>query len=454
MPSNILEDKNITKLLIKMSVPAMTGMFVMATYNIVDMIFIGRFVGPMAIASILILAPFNLLIFAISTMIGVGGASIYSRLLGAKRTNLATFALTNVIRLSVVLGAFITIISFFEMENILSMLGTNEKTYIYAKNYFSINLWGTLPLIFSISLNNIARAEGRAKLAMGTMFVSALINLLLDSILIVKYNMGVRGAAYATIIAELLTATYLIMFFIREKGNILLKRVLSFKKKKATSFTIKQIFTVGLSSFLNQMSASVMVLILNSQLIKYGGNIAVTVFAIFHRTSLFIFMPIYGIAQGMQPIAGFNFGAKKYKKTIEVIFSAIRFGTVFATFGFILLIFFPNLILSIFTSDTSVLAFGKNGIRILGLAFPLIPFYMMGSVAFQSLGKPVPALILIIMRQLVILVPLILILPYFFNISGIWFSIPLADFLSFTVVLILLNKQIKKLKKLSLVEVI
>ena len=391
MANRVLDSPKIGRLLFKLSAPAMVGMFVMATYNVADTIFIGRGVGSLAIAAVILIAPFQILTFAIATMLGVGGASIYSRLLGAKKDKLAEIAFTNVVRFATFFGLFTTLFGVFFLDSILKWLGTSDLTYIYARDYFGIIIWGTLPLIFAVSLNNIARAEGRAKLAMGTMLVSSLINVILDPILIFKFNMGVKGAAYATVFAEIFTSIYLLVFFLRQKRFLVFTKIFSFAKMRAIAYTAKQILTVGMSSFVNQVSASIMVLVLNNRLMLYGNELSITVFAVYHRTAMFIFMPIYGIVQGMQPIAGYNYGAKKFDRVKHVIKLATIAGSSISLLGFVLLFFFPSLVIGIFTSDPRVLSLGTRGLRIMSIVFPLIPAQMVGSTTFQALGKPMPA---------------------------------------------------------------
>ncbi len=451
MPHKILANQNIKQLLLKLSIPAMVGMLVMATYNVVDAIFIGRGVGTLAIAGIMIVAPFQILVFAIATMFGIGGASIFSRLLGAKRSKLANIALTNTIKLAIFFGLSLSIVGYFFIEEILIICGVTDATYQYAKDYISILIFGFTPLVFVISYNNLIRAEGKAKTAMVTMMVSALINVILDPIFIFYFHMGIKGAAYATIIAEIFTCIYLSSHFVITKSKRDILDVFRFHRIGIRLYLMREIFTVGATSFVNQICASVMILVLNKKLAIYGGDLAISVFTIFMRTSHLIFMPVFGIAQGMQPIAGYNYGAKNYNNTKKVIFLAIRYGTYISIFGFILLFFFPKFIVTMFTNDPTIVPIGIQGLKTMSIAMPFIATQMVGSVTFQALGKPIPALLLSILRQVLILIPLLLVFSSYLGLFGIWISFPLSDIFSFTITLFLLRNQILKLNKPLLV---
>ncbi|OQX71250.1 MAG: MATE family efflux transporter, partial [Candidatus Cloacimonas sp. 4484_275] len=332
----ILADDNIHRLLFKLSLPATVGMIVMALYNVVDTIFVGRGVGTLGIAGISIVFPFQMFVMAVGQMIGIGGASLISRNLGANNFQRAEKTLDNILLIVIITSLVLIVPSYLFMNTLLKTFGASAPIMPYAKDYLQIILAGTQFFIFLISFNNVIRAEGRAKIAMGTMIVSAILNTILDPIFIFGLKLGIRGAAIATVISQLISVIYVIYFF--QSG----KSILKFRKLRFNVSIQKEIFAVGFSSFSRQVAASFLVIILNNSLAFYGSDISIAVFGIINRILRFIIMPIFGIAQGLQPIVGYNFGAKQFQKVIKAIKLAFIYGVAISTLGFIVLILFSK----------------------------------------------------------------------------------------------------------------
>lgn len=438
--NHILADDNIGKLLFKLSAPATLGMFVMALYNVVDTIFIGHSVGRLGIAGISIVFPFQMFVLAIGQTLGIGGASLISRSLGAGNIEKAERTLGNVIFSVVIFGISFALFGSFFIDDILKIFGATETILPYAREYMQIILFGTILFTFLITSNNIIRSEGKAKVAMGTMIISAVINIILDPIFIFGFKMGVRGAAIATVIAQFISVIYIIYFF--HSG----KSVLKFKliNLKLNFPLLKEVFAIGASAFARQSAQSFLIIILNNSLGLYGGDLSIAVFGIISKLIRFIIMPIFGIAQGLQPIAGFNYGAKKYQKAWKAIKLALISGVSVSTLGSLLIISFPKTLMMIFTNDTILINQGVHSLKLFILAFPLVGFQVVGATVFQAFGKAIPALFLSLSRQILFLIPLILILPRFFHLDGIWLAFPVSDVLATLVTLMMLFRQNKR----------
>lgn len=430
----ILDDQNIRRLMVKLSLPAMVGMFVMSLYNVVDAIFIGQGVGTIGIAAVAIAFPIQMIVGAIGQMIGIGGASLLSRSLGAKDYQTANKILGNVIATVAALSLTITVIGFIFMDKLLNLFGATETILPYAKEYLQFILMGIFMHSLAMALNNLVRAEGRAKIAMLTMILSAVINIILDAVLIFGLKMGIRGAAIATLIAYMAAALFLIVFFLRGKSVLKLR----IKDIKFDKIIEREIFAIGISAFVRQTAMSLLVILLNHTLGNYGGDISIAVYGVVMRLIMLIFTPIMGIAQGLQPVAGFNFGAKNYIKTKESIKLATIASTLIATAGTLLLLLFPATLLRIFSNDPELLTQGKGAIRYIVLAFPTVGFQVMGTTLFQAIGKATQTFILTLSRQFIFLIPLVFTLPRFFHLTGVWISFPIADTLSAMLTLLML----------------
>jgi len=437
--NHILADDNIGKLLFKLSAPATLGMFVMALYNVVDTIFIGHSVGKLGIAGISIVFPFQMFVMAIGQTLGIGGASLISRSLGAGNIEKAEKTLGNVIFSVVIFGISLALFGSFFIDKILMVFGATETILPYAREYMQIILFGTILFTFLMTSNNIIRSEGKAKVAMGTMIISAVINIILDPIFIFGFKMGVRGAAIATVIAQLISVIYIIFFFLSGKSILKFKLI----NLKLNFPILKEVFAIGASAFARQSAQSFLIIVLNNSLGLYGGDVSIAVFGVISKLIRFIIMPIFGIAQGLQPIAGFNYGAKKYQKAWKALKLALICGVSISTLGSLLVISIPKTLMMIFTKDTILINQGVHSLKLFIIAFPLVGFQVVGATVFQAFGKAIPALFLSLSRQILFLIPLILILPRFFHLDGIWFAFPVSDVLATIVTLMMLYREKK-----------
>jgi putative MATE family efflux protein len=306
-----------------------------------------------------------------------------------------------------------------------------------------IIIFGSVLFTFSMTSNNVMRSEGQAKHAMLTMVIGAGLNIILDPIFIFVFKMGVRGAAWATVIAQLVATIYIILFFQSGKSTLHLK----FRNLGLNYSIIKEVTSIGLSAFARHISISFIFIAVNNTLKVYGGDLAIAAYGIMIRLLRFLFMPMFGIAQGLQPIVGFNYGAKRLDKVFRVNKIAITYASLLSLSGFVIIQLFSRFLFSVFTSDQELIELGSNALRLMVLAVPLVGFQMVGTVIFQALGRAIPALILSMSREIIILIPLVLILPGFFGINGVWYASPISDAMSFSLTFILYYRLVKELKK-------
>ena len=438
-----LANEPIKTLLWKLSIPAMTGMFVMSLYNVVDTIFIGRGVGTLGIAGISIVFPIQMVVMGIGQMLGMGAASLISRSLGADNMKRAERSLGNAIFLILLLGGTLAIVGLSTSTFLLRLFGATDTILPYAKQYLDIILLGVVFHEFSMSANAIIRAEGNARVAMISMFIGAVLNIALDPIFIFALGMGVRGAAIATVIAHVTTTLYLVRYFLSGKSSLRI-RVRNFILEWAV---VKQIMAIGFAAFIRTAAGSFVAVIIYRALGSYGGDVSIAVFGVIHRVMRFAIMPNMGIAQGLQPILGFNYGARRYDRGIEAIRRAAITATAFSIGAFLIMFFFPGPIMRIFSTDTALISEGTHAMKLMFIALWLVGFHIVGSTIFQAIGKAIPTVILSTSRQILFLIPLVLILPRFFGINGIWLSFPIADTLSFMVTLVMVIPQMREFQR-------
>ena len=424
---HVLADDNIKKLLIKLSLPATTGMFVMALYNIVDTFFVGRGVGSLAIAGLSIVFPIQMIVMALGLLFGIGGASVISRRLGEGRIEEANKVLGTIAISVLFVSIIITALGLIFKDQILTIFGVSEGIYPYANSYFEIIIFASILFITAMTSNNIIRAEGHAKIAMISMVLGAVINMILDPIFIFVFKMGVRGAAFATIISQSIVLLYIITFFISNKSILKIKLInLRFNFK-----ILREVFGIGLSSFTRNMAGSFVFALVNNTLGNYGGDIAIAAYGIVQRILRFLIMPMIGIAQGLQPIAGYNFGAKRFDKVRLANKLAIYYSTGMSLFSFLIIMLFSKQLMMIFTSNIELIEMGSMAMKIMVYVLPLLGFQIVGTTTFQAVGKVMPSLILSLSREVLLLPPLVIILSANFGVNGIWYSVPIADVLAF-----------------------
>lgn len=432
----------VSEVLIKLSIPATIGMIVMGLYNLVDTIFVGRGAGVLAIAGIAIAFPIQMVIGALGQMIGIGGASLVSRSLGAKEYDKAKKSIGNSLMLALITSVIITIVGMTFLEPILKLFGATENILPYAEDYMSVIILGSVFFIFGMTSNNIIRSEGKAKIAMFSMLISAGLNIILDPIFIFSFKMGIKGAAIATIIAQAFAAIYLSMYYFTNK-----QLRLSAKDFKMDMQIIKEIFSVGFSAFARQVGGSVTAIVVNNALRIYGGDIAISVYGAINRLLMFTFMPMFGIVQGMAPIVGFSYGAKNPGRIKETLKISITITTLMAICAFSLLMIFPRQMIGIFSSNKEMADLGVQAMRIITIAFPTIGFQVIAASLFQSIGKALPSFILSSSRQILLLIPFVIIFSNLFGLKGIWISFPLSDGISFLLTFIMYKREMRHIEK-------
>ena len=442
----MLANEKIGKLLWKLSLPAGIGMFVMALYNVVDTIFIGQIVGPLGIAGLTIVFPIQILVMGMGMMIGIGGASLISRSLGARDFEKAERTLGNAILLAVILGVPIAIVGLSNSSFWLRLIGASETILPYAKDYLDIILLGTVFRIFAMGVSQLVRAEGNARVAMISMLIGAILNILLDAVLILALGMGIKGAAIATVLSQVLTSLYVIHYYLFQNSSV----KVHMKNFIPKLIVIREIIIIGFGSFVRTAGGSLVAIIVNRTLVVYGGDLAVAAYGIVMRTMMFVFMPIISVGQGLQPILGFSYGAKRPDRALQVIRLSAIVATMFSIISFLFIFFFHAPIIRVFTTDSSLISASSSAAKLIFLAAYLIGFQMVGSVVFQALGKAVPTFVTATSRQILFLLPLIFILPRFFQLDGIWLSFPIADALSFILTLALFIPQIRELQSMDL----
>lgn len=425
--SKQLGEESIGKLLINFSIPAIVGMVVNAVYNIVDRIFIGRFIGDMGLAGVVIAYPIMLIIMAFAMLIGFGATSLISIKLGEGKQDEAESILGNAFTLMIIFPLVLTAVGLFFLDDILVLFGASKNVLPYAEQYLSIILIGAVFQTIGFGMNNFIRSEGNPKVAMGTMLVGAIINTILDPILISVVGLGIKGAALATILAQLASAIWVLYYFF--SGNSLLKVRKPYLKLK--SKLVSNILALGSAQFAIQLANSLIILLFNRALIRHGGDLAISAYGIINSISTMILMPIFGINQGSQPIVGYNYGARKYDRVKKTLKLSITGATIIVLIGFAVSMLFPEQLVSLFSKGNKELTkLASNGMRLFFLMYPVIGFQIVASNYFQATGKPKQALFLSMSRQVIVLIPAILILPSIFGLNGIWAAGPTADFLA------------------------
>ena len=441
--SSLMGTQSINKLLLDQSVPASIGILVMSVYMIVDTIFVGHWIGPLAIAAITVVLPITFLISAIGMAIGVGGGSIISRAIGAGDLEKASHTFGNQITMILVLIFLAVIPGYIFDDEILLIFGAQGEILESARTYYHIILAGVPFLATAMMGNNVIRAQGFSKIAMNIMLVPAIANIILDPIFIAVFDMGLAGAAWATLISYFLSFAYAVWFLSGSRSEL----KLSLSYLKLNKKIVYEINSLGIVTLTRQGMVSILSIVLNHSLFAYGGEIYISVYGIINRILMFALFPVIGVAQGMLPIAGYNYGAQNYDRVKEVIKKAITYGSLMATLLFIFILIGRTFLVNIFTSDTQLLDLTPPVILIVFLVTPFIPIQLIGSAYFQAIGKSIPALILTLTRQGFFLIPLVFILPNYFGILGIWMAFPIADTLSATVTLLALLREMKGLQK-------
>lgn len=434
----------ISKLLIKQAVPASIGILVMSLNILVDTIFVGQWIGATAIAAINVVLPVSFFIAALGMAIGVGGSSIISRALGANNKTKALKTFGNQITLTLLLTISMVILGLWFADGIVPAFGGKGNILEPAKTYYIIVLYGVPFLALSMMGNTVIRAEGKPKFAMYAMMIPSVGNLVLDYVFINLLDLGMAGAAWATTIAYVLCFAFIFWFFLSKNSELKINRCHFGLNKPIVS----EISSLGFVTLARQAVVSITYLFMNNILFELGGETSVTAYAIVGRMLMFALFPVYGITQGFLPIAGFNYGAQKYERVKESIYTAIKYAAGLATLVFILLMLFPEAITRLFTNDRDVILQTPPAMRWVFAATPIIAIQLIGAAYFQAIGKAKQALLLTLTRQGFFFIPLIFILPKFYGELGVWIAFPISDILATIVTAFFLQREVKlKLNK-------
>lgn len=437
--------KPIPQLLIQQAVPASIGILVMSLNILIDTVFVGQWIGPNAIAAINVVLPVSFFIGALGMAIGIGGSSIISRALGDQNIEKALKTFGNQYTLTLLFTVGFVIIGLSFIETLIPLFGGKGALYAPAKIYYTIVLYGVPLLGFCMMGNNVVRAEGKPRYAMYAMMLPSVSNLTLDVVFIYIFDWGMAGAAWATTISYGVCALYLLCFFNSSKSELHLQRT-HFSLQKSI---VQQIGALGSVTLARQAVVSIVVLLVNNILFRYGGETTVAVYAIISRSLMFALFPVLGITQGFLPIAGYNYGAKNFDRVREVINTALLYATVLASIIFSLIMVFTEAFVTIFTNDPNVLAQTPEAMRWVFAATPIIGIQLIGAAYFQAIGKALPALLLTLTRQGFFLIPLIFILPPYFDVFGVWLAFPIGEAIATVITAFFLFRELKKYKNKS-----
>ena len=437
-----LGTKSIGSLLLHYSLPAIVAMTASSLYNIVDSMFIGRGVGSMALAGLSVCFPFMNLAAAFGAMIGIGATTVVSVKLGQQDKNGAELALGNVVLLNLIIGVLFAVISLIFLDPILYFFGASDTTIVYARDYMQVLLLGNLITHLYLGLNSVMRAAGYPSKAMYITIVAVVTNIFFNYIFIILMGMGIKGAALGTICAQTLSLIIVVHHFITKKESLTFQKgIFKFIPKIA-----KQIVSIGLAPFCMNALACVVVMLINTSLLKHGGDMYVGAYGILNRIVFFFVMIVMGFNQGMQPITGYNYGAKQYDRVLKAYSLTLFYAMGLTTLALIICQGFPEIIIKPFTTDEQLLALSEHAIRTVTIFFPLIGFQMVSNNFFQSVGLAKKALFLSTNRQLLFLIPFLLILPEYYGTDGVWWSMPIADGIAAVVALVMVLIEIRKIK--------
>lgn len=441
----VLGTEKIGKLLTQYAIPAIIAMTASSLYNMADSIFIGQGVGPLAISGLALTFPLMNLAAAFGSLVGVGASTLVSVKLGQKDYEGANKVLGNVLVLNVILGLAFTVIFMFLLDPILYFFGASEQTITYARDYMNIILVGNVVTHMYLGLNAVLRSSGFPRLAMYATLASVVINCILNPVFIFGFGWGIKGSAWATVISQVISLTGQMVHFSRPTQLLHFKKGIYRLKKEI----VKGIIYIGMSPFLMNFCSCVIIILINRGLKEHGGDMAIGAYGIVNRIAFLFVMIIMGFNQGMQPIAGYNFGARQYSRVTEVTKLTMMWAVGVATAGFLMCQLFPSAIVRIFTEYDELINEAVYGLHIVFAVFPIVGFQMVATNFFLSIGMSKKAIFLSLTRQMLFLIPCLLILPPLMGTLGVWISIPIADTTATIVTTIVLINQFRKFKQAS-----
>ena len=440
-----LGTERIGKLLKQYALPAIIAQTAASLYNMVDSIFIGQGVGPLAISGLAVTFPLMNLSTAFGTLVGAGAATMLSVLLGQKNYKAANKVLGSVVGLNILIGFIFMAVALVFIDPILYFFGASENTLPYAKEYIRIILYGNIITHLYFGLNAAMRSSGSPKKAMGLTIFTVLFNTILDPIFIFVFDMGIAGAAWATVIAQTAAMCVVLHHFSNRSRPFHFDRSML----KIDLRVAKDSLAIGMGPFLMNAAACLVTLFINQQLRRYSGDLGIGAYGICNRFIFMFIMICMGLNQGMQPIAGYNYGARKYSRVKEVFWRTAAMGTAMTTICFIIGVFIPELAVGIFTHDEELVVLSAKALRILTIVFPIVGFQMIATNFFQSLGMVKKSIILSLSRQILFLLPLLYALPLMFGADGVWISYPISDALATILTIFMLGRLFKKFNRLN-----
>ena len=435
-----LGTRPVGRLLVEYALPAIIAMTASSLYNMVDSIFIGQGVGALAISGLAVTFPFMNLSAAFGAAVGVGASSYISVKLGQKDYAKALRVFGNTVTLNVIIGILFSTISLLFLDPILYFFGASDQTISYAREYMIIILLGNVITHLYFGMNAVLRSASKPRAAMFIIIFTVVLNTLLDPLFIYTFDLGIAGAAYATILAQLLAFLWQLKLFSDKREILHLQRGIY----KPSLRIIRNIFAIGMSPFFMNACACIIVIFINKNLLTYGGDLAVGAYGIANRVAFIFVMVTMGVNQGMQPIAGYNYGAQKFDRLLRVLKLAMISATCVTTSGFLVAEFCPRLCVSLFTDDAQLTSLSINGLRILMAAMPIVGYQMVITNFFQSIGMAKISIVLSLSRQLLLLLPLLILLPPYFGIDGVWMSMPVSDTLSALLAFVVMSRYMKK----------
>lgn len=446
-----LGEKSIGGLLRQYAVPAIIAMTASSLYNMVDSIFIGQGVGSLAISGLAVTFPLMNISAAFGSLVGVGASALVSMLLGQKNHKVARKVLGNVMTMNVVLGVLLMVFGLLFLDPTLYFFGASGNTIGYAREYMIYILLGNVVTHLYLGLNAVLRSAGRPKVAMWATILTVVLNTILDPLFIFVFDMGIKGAAIATILAQIVSLMWQLRIFSNQN------EVLHFENGKIFSFDGKiarESIKIGLSPFLMNMASCFVVLLINNQLRRYGdqlgeggGDLAIGAYGIVNRIIFLFVMVVMGFNQGMQPIAGYNYGAGKYDRVLKVFWVTVMWATIATTVAFLVGTFVPEVAVSLFANEPTMIDIAANGFSIAVWAFPIVGFQMVASNFFQSIGMANKAIFLSLSRQVLFLIPCLVVVPMFYGIEGVWMAMPISDAIATVVAAVLMVGLVRRFKK-------
>ena len=434
----------IGRLLTQYAIPAIIAMTASSLYNMADSIFIGQGVGAMAISGLALTFPMMNLAAAFGSLVGVGASTLVAMKLGQKDYAGANHVLGNVLALNVILGFLFMVVFLAFLDPVLIFFGGSEQTIPYAKDYMRIILYGNIITHMYLGLNAVLRSSGFPRMAMYTTLLSVVVNCVLNPIFIFSWGWGIKGAAWATVISQTISLLFQLVHFAKPQSLLHFQRGIY----RLRGEIVRGILSIGLSPFLMNLCSCLIVILINRGLKEHGGDMAIGAYGIVNRIAFLFVMIILGFNQGMQPIAGYNYGARLYPRVLQVTRLTMLCGVGVATLGFLLCEFMPEWIVRMFTTDADLIAKSVYGLRIVFAAFPLVGFQMVSTNFFLSIGMSKKAIFLSLTRQMLFLLPGLLILPPLLGTLGVWISMPISDTVAFLATAVLLQRQFKHFKAL------